>query len=703
MANEIEEITPEWNPETRLVWSKAGSQREIPAVDYDKFIGEGWSPSAPQVPTVPQEVIPQAGATVEDILGQDAYGDELAGAEAGYLETFTPEYRQQSREQSDADIMKKYQQEIDALEAERVSAMGRITSQYGDISKGRQGTISASAARRGLAGSTFAEEQSKTTRSATQREEDAAHAYSSAQYDERRRSIMGLVRTAQADEAKIRYEAAQLGSQARIEEIRGRKTRSDERVSTAIQNLLGMEADVEDEELMAEVAEGLGISVNDLQSRYETIKSEAEEATRIEDLERRKLEAEGQTVMKPGELLYDSEGNLIAEGTKEAGKTITLKPGEVVVDAEGNTIAQGLEEEEELLSPTEAEKLGVAYGTTKSQAADMGIFMTGDEDMIGSLSGDQWDRLVKLRTETAKDPDVKQFIEIRNSYDRLKESGRDPSAAGDLALIFNYMKMLDPGSVVRESEFATAAASGSLGERFKAAGNKLVAGERLSDEMRKDFMDRGKRLYQPRKRNYDKAIDFWKAEADEIGVPMDRVIRDYTTPTEQPSSELWSEGGGSGDIWADWEDSGGSQDFNNGGSGTPTATTDTKKVAQAIGQFESGGNYTARGPVVTSGQYKGEKAAGKYQVMPGNIPSWSKEALGKSISLQTFLDRPDLQDKIAEHKMGKILAQYGNIEDVASVWFSGRPIAKAGQAKDVLGTTVPSYVKNISSIFNRLS
>ena len=146
MANEIEEITPEWNPETRLVWSSAGSQKEIPAAEYDTYISQGWGASAPQAPSID---IP-AGASAEDILGSDAYGDELAGAEAGYYETLTPEYGTELREQSDADIMKKYQQEIDALEAERVSARGRIVSQYGQIGEARAGTSTAIQARRGL-------------------------------------------------------------------------------------------------------------------------------------------------------------------------------------------------------------------------------------------------------------------------------------------------------------------------------------------------------------------------------------------------------------------------------------------------------------------------------------------------------------------------------------------------------------------------
>lgn len=137
--------------------------------------------------------------------------------------------------------------------------------------------------------------------------------------------------------------------------------------------------------------------------------------------------------------------------------------------------------------------------------------------------------------------------------------------------------------------------------------------------------------------------------------------------------------------------------FKNGGGGTPKATA--KKVAQAIGQFESGGNYSAIGKTTASG----DRAYGKYQVMGNNIPSWTKEVFGKAMTIQEFLKNPQAQDQLAEAKMGKLLAQYGNIDDVASVWFSGRPVKKAGNAKDVNGTTVPGYIKNIRSIYNKLA
>ena len=118
-----------------------------------------------------------------------------------------------------------------------------------------------------------------------------------------------------------------------------------------------------------------------------------------------------------------------------------------------------------------------------------------------------------------------------------------------------------------------------------------------------------------------------------------------------------------------------------------------EKIASAIGQFESGGNYQAMGPVTK----KGDRAYGKYQIMGNNIPSWSKEALGRSVSTEEFLSSPGLQDKIALHKMKQYHDKYGTVEDVASLWFSGRTFANAGNRKDILGTTVPQYVRNIKN------
>lgn len=122
-------------------------------------------------------------------------------------------------------------------------------------------------------------------------------------------------------------------------------------------------------------------------------------------------------------------------------------------------------------------------------------------------------------------------------------------------------------------------------------------------------------------------------------------------------------------------------------------------VAAAIGQYESGGNYSAIGKTTASG----DRAYGKYQIMGNNVRAWTKQILGREMSPEEFLGDHAAQDAVAQAKLGDYLTKYGTVEDAASMWFSGRPVSKAGQATDVNGTSVPQYVKAVRSIYDKQS
>jgi len=113
----------------------------------------------------------------------------------------------------------------------------------------------------------------------------------------------------------------------------------------------------------------------------------------------------------------------------------------------------------------------------------------------------------------------------------------------------------------------------------------------------------------------------------------------------------------------------------------------------ALSKIESSHNYGARGPVTKSG----DRAYGRYQVMGANVPSWTQEHYGQSLSPEEFRANKEAQEAVARGQFGKYLNQYGSPEDAASVWFSGRPMSKAGNASDVTGTTVPAYVQRFRS------
>lgn len=118
----------------------------------------------------------------------------------------------------------------------------------------------------------------------------------------------------------------------------------------------------------------------------------------------------------------------------------------------------------------------------------------------------------------------KTFVAVRDAHQRVLASAQEPSAAGDLALIFNYMKVLDPGSTVREGEFATAQNSGGVDDRTRALWNKVINGERLSDNIRKDFVDRSDRLYKAAEGNQMEIENNYESIAKRGGMNPQNVV-----------------------------------------------------------------------------------------------------------------------------------------------------------------------------------
>ena len=88
---------------------------------------------------------------------------------------------------------------------------------------------------------------------------------------------------------------------------------------------------------------------------------------------------------------------------------------------------------------------------------------------------------------------TKGYQDVKAAFSRITAS--QDNAAGDLSLIFNYMKMLDPGSTVREGEFASAQNATGVPSRILNAYNNAINGERLNPEQRKQFLGQARTLY----------------------------------------------------------------------------------------------------------------------------------------------------------------------------------------------------------------
>jgi hypothetical protein len=118
-----------------------------------------------------------------------------------------------------------------------------------------------------------------------------------------------------------------------------------------------------------------------------------------------------------------------------------------------------------------------------------------------------------------------------------------------------------------------------------------------------------------------------------------------------------------------------------------TGPVGIKQAATAIGQIESGGNYSTVGVQTAHGQ-----ALGKYQVMEEFLPDYLAKAGLQPMSRDDFLKNHAAQDQVFAANFGAYMKQYGSFNDAASMWLTGKPLAQAGNVKDALGTNAQAYV-----------
>ncbi len=98
---------------------------------------------------------------------------------------------------------------------------------------------------------------------------------------------------------------------------------------------------------------------------------------------------------------------------------------------------------------------------------------------------------------------VKNYYMANTMYNSLKSSvlaqrnaiaqGKEPTGADDVAIVFSFMKTIEPNSTVREGEYATAQNTGGVGDKIIATYNSLMRGEKLTQEQRENFLAAGGR------------------------------------------------------------------------------------------------------------------------------------------------------------------------------------------------------------------
>lgn len=143
-----------------------------------------------------------------------------------------------------------------------------------------------------------------------------------------------------------------------------------------------------------------------------------------------------------------------------------------------------------------------------------------------------------LRKEFTAHPVTKRYQDVKISYDKVKRAANSGTAAGDLSLIFGFMKLLDPGSVVREGEFATAQNAAGVPDRIRNAYNAAIDGQRLNPEQRKQFVDTARDAFAAEEAVYRQQEQLFRRLAETQGLDPANVIGGTPRPTQGGNVDL---------------------------------------------------------------------------------------------------------------------------------------------------------------------
>lgn len=129
-----------------------------------------------------------------------------------------------------------------------------------------------------------------------------------------------------------------------------------------------------------------------------------------------------------------------------------------------------------------------------------------------------FDNTLKLRGDFRSEPIYKAHQEMQSAYSQIQQSLKQGTPAGDLAGATKMMKLLDPGSVVRESELGMAMAATGLLDRLQNYATNVAAGTKLTPKQRQEFQALSDALYGESVKQYNSKRGEYQGIAERNGL-----------------------------------------------------------------------------------------------------------------------------------------------------------------------------------------
>lgn len=140
------------------------------------------------------------------------------------------------------------------------------------------------------------------------------------------------------------------------------------------------------------------------------------------------------------------------------------------------------------------------------------------------------------------DREIAPYRLAREGYQKVLQAAQTRTPAGDIALVFGYMKTLDPNSTVREGEQASVRNSGTIDQTIANLYNQLLSGQgSLTDQQRQQFLDSAGRQFATYETTAQGLNQRYGQIASSYGFDPSRIVQRFDpvgqmAPTPVPTS-----------------------------------------------------------------------------------------------------------------------------------------------------------------------
>jgi hypothetical protein len=145
-------------------------------------------------------------------------------------------------------------------------------------------------------------------------------------------------------------------------------------------------------------------------------------------------------------------------------------------------------------NPTEV-KLLQAAGKPITMENIMAIRRSGATNVSVGEGQKGFENTMSLKKTFNAEPIYKDYNDMKSAYGQVMTSLDQGTPIGDVAGATKVMKLLDPGSVVRESELGIAMAASGRMDRLKNYFSMWQSGNKLTEQQRSDFKQLSNELY----------------------------------------------------------------------------------------------------------------------------------------------------------------------------------------------------------------